>query len=232
MPAFGTSDSGSATCHSMGPQLPGVPLEMEITFWTMTPRPPTCYPTSWHTWPVELAQMTPVPSELLHQPVQLVQLHPTLQHIPHPDPTPDLQFARQKRKGLTLALHPAPTPRRPNPSPLSPQMVKMVMTVTQHPKRAMSLKKKMRQTPMAESQMTVKAQTVAALMGKVLAVAAKFQTLMARTKTLMGKLMNPAVRLKMMMKLQPKQPHLKEDPRKQSQHLPDAFTAQLGQQGF
>ena len=75
----------------------------------------------------------------------------------------------------------------------------MVMMATQHPKRAASLKKKMRWTPMAEPQMTAKAQMAAALMGKVLAVVAKFQTLMARKKTLTGKLMNPEVRLKSQM---------------------------------
>ena len=78
----------------------------------------------------------------------------------------------------------------------SPQMVKMVMMATQHPKRAMSLKRKMRWTLIVEPQMTAKAQTAAALMGKVLVATAKLQTLMARTKTLMGKPMNPAVRLK------------------------------------
>ena len=59
----------------------------------------------------------------------------------------------------------------------------MVMTVTQHPKKAASLKKKMRQTPTAEPQMTAKAQ-VAALTEKVLAVMGKFQMMMARKKTL------------------------------------------------
>ena len=87
----------------------------------------------------------------------------------------------------------------PNPSLWLLQMVKMIMMVTQHPKRATSLRKKMRWTPMAEPQMTAKAQTAVALMGKVLAVAAKFQTLMARMKTLTGKPMNPAVRLKSQM---------------------------------
>ena len=169
---------------------------------------------------------------------------PPLQHIHHPDPTSELQFARLKRKGLILAPCPAPTPRRPNPSPQSPQTVKTVMMVTQHPKRAMSLKRKIRWTQMAEPQMTVKAQMVAPLMGEILVVAVKFQTLMARMKTLIEKLMNPAVKLKsqmlkvaqalqnLMMKLQPKQPTCKEDPRKQAQHLPDVFTAPLGQQGF
>ena len=55
--------------------------------------------------------------------------------------------------------------------------------MTQHPKRAVSLKKKMRQTPTADPQITVKAQIVVALMGKVLVAAVKFQTLMARKKT-------------------------------------------------
>ena len=67
---------------------------------------------------------------------------PPLQHIHHPDPAPELPFTRLKRKGLDLAPHPAPTARRPNPSPQLPQMVKTVMIATQHPKRAMSLKKK------------------------------------------------------------------------------------------
>ena len=124
---------------------------------------------------------------------------PPLQHTHHPDPTPELPFARLKRKCLALVLCPAPTPRRPNPSPWLPRMVKMVMMVTQHPKRAMSLKKKMRWTPMVEPQMTAKAQMVAALMGTVLAVAAKFQMLMAKMKTLTGKLMNLTVRLKSQM---------------------------------
>ena len=59
-----------------------------------------------------------------------------------------------------------------------------------------NLKKEMRRTPTVEPQVTAKAQIVAALMGKVLAAAAKFQMLMARKKTRMGKPMNPAVRLK------------------------------------
>ena len=143
--------------------------------------------------------MTPVPSELLHQLVWPAQLCPSLQHIHHPDPTPELPSVRLKRKGLTLALHQAPTPRRPNPSPHLHQMVKTVMMVTEHPKRAMSLKKKMRQTPTAEPQMTVKAQMAVVLIGKVLAMVAKFQTLMARKKTLTRKTMNPAVRLKSQM---------------------------------
>ena len=49
---------------------------------------------------------------------------------------------------------------------------------------------------MAEPQMTVKAQMVAALTGKVLVVVANLQTLMARKKTLMGNPTNPASRLK------------------------------------
>ena len=69
------------------------------------------------------------------------------------------------------------------------------MTMAQHPKKAASLKKMMRQTLTAEPQVTAKAQPVAALMGKVLA-AVKFQKLMAQMKTLTGKPMNPAVRLK------------------------------------
>ena len=56
----------------------------------------------------------------------------------------------------------------PNLSPRSAQIVKVVMTVTRHPQRAMSLRKKMRQTLMAEPEMTVKAQMVATLMRKVL----------------------------------------------------------------
>ena len=82
---------------------------------------------------------------------------PPLQHIHHPDPTPELPFMRLKRKGLTLALHPAPTPRRPNLGLRLPQMVKTAMMATQHPKRATSLKRKMRWTPTAEPQLTVKA---------------------------------------------------------------------------
>ena len=77
-----------------------------------------------------------------------------------------------------------------------PQTVKIVMMLNQHPKRATSLKQKMRQTPTAEPQITVKVQTVAALIGKVLVAVAKFQMLMAMKKTLTGKPMNPAVRLK------------------------------------
>ena len=144
---------------------------------------------------------------------------PPLQHIHHPDPTPELPFVRLKRKGPTLALHPAPTPRRPNLSPWSPRMVKTVMMVIQHPKWAMSLRKKMKQTLTAEPEMTAKAMAMA-LMRKVLAAMAKLLILMAGMKTLMGKLMNPAVRLKsqmlkatpalqnLMMKLKPKQPCL------------------------
>ena len=41
----------------------------------------------------------------------------SLQHIHHLDPAPELQLVSLKRTGLTLDLHPAPTPRRPNPSP-------------------------------------------------------------------------------------------------------------------
>ena len=93
-------------------------------------------------------------------------------------------FTRLKRKGPTLALHPAPTPRRPNLSPQSPQMVKAVMMLTQHPKRAKSLRKKMRWTSMAEPEMTAKAQMAMALTRKVLAVVAKLPMLMARTKRL------------------------------------------------
>ena len=137
-----------------------------------------------------------------------------------------------ERKGLALALHPAPTPRRPNPSPWSPQGVKMVMTVTQYPKRAVSLKKKMKQTLTAEPQVTMKAQV--ALTGKVLVVT-KFQMLMARKKTLMRKPMNPAVRLKgqtlkaapalqnLMMKFQPKQPHLQRRPQEATPTPPRCF---------
>ena len=83
----------------------------------------------------------PVPAELLHQPVQLVQLCPSLQHIHHQDPAPELQLTRLKGKGLTVAPHPAPTPRRPNLSPQSSQVVKMIMTATHYPNRAASLKK-------------------------------------------------------------------------------------------
>ena len=126
------------------------------------PRPPTCCPASWCILLAEWAQMAPVPSELLHQLVQLAQPCPSLQHIHHPDPAPELPFARLKRKGLTLALCPAPTPRRPNPSL---QLIQMVMMATQHPKGAMSLKKKMRQTLMVEPQMTAKALMAVALMG-------------------------------------------------------------------
>ena len=68
--------------------------------------------------------------------------------------------------------------RRPNPSPQSPQVVKIVMTATQLPNRAASLKNEMRQTPMVEPQVTAKAQMVVVLM-----VVAKFQMLMARKKT-------------------------------------------------
>ena len=101
-----------------------------------------------------------------------------------------------KKKGLALALHPAPTPRRPNLIPWLPLMVKMVMTATQHPKRATSLKRKMKKTLTVEPQMIVKAQMAAALMRMVLVTVAKFPTLMARMKTLTGKLINPTVRLK------------------------------------
>ena len=72
-------------------------------------------------------------------------------------------------------------------------MVKVVMMVTWHSKRAMSWRKKMRQTPMVGSEMTVKAQMVMALMRKVLAVVAKLPMLMARMRTLKRKPMNPAV---------------------------------------
>ena len=125
----------------------------------------------------------PSPIRAAYQPVWVVQPCPSLQHIHHPDPAPELQLTRLKRKGLTLAPHPVPTPRRPNLGPQSPQAVKTVMTVTQHPKRAASLKKEMRQTPTVEPWVTAKAQMVAALMGKVLVAAAKFQMLMARKKT-------------------------------------------------
>ena len=103
--------------------------------------------------------------------------------------------------------------------PWSPQVVKMIMTVTQHPKRAVSLRKKMRWTLTVKPQVTAKDQMVAALNGKVPVVAIKFQTLLARKKILTVKLMNPAVRLKgqmlkvapalqnLMMKFWPKQPH-------------------------
>ena len=56
--------------------------------------------------------------------------------------------------------------------------------------------KKMRWTPTVEPEMTAKAQMAADLTGKVLVAAMKVQMLMAKTKTLMGKLMNPAMRLK------------------------------------
>ena len=128
---------------------------------------------AWATNLLSHKQMTPVPSDLLHQLVWLAQLHPSLQHIHHPDPAPELPFMRLKRKGLALVLHPAPTSRRPNLSPWLPQMVKAVMTVTQHPKRAMSLKKKMMWTPTVEPKMTAKAQTVVALMRKVLVAAVR-----------------------------------------------------------
>ena len=74
--------------------------------------------------------------------------------------------------------------------------MKVVMTVTQHPKRVTSLRKKMRQTLTVGPEMTVKTQMPMALMRKILVVVVKLPMLMARTKTLMGKPMNPAVRLK------------------------------------
>ena len=51
----------------------------------------------------------------------------------------------------------------------------------------------MRQTLTTGPEMTAKAQMAMALMRKVLVVLAKLQMLVARTKTLMEKLMNPAV---------------------------------------
>ena len=72
---------------------------------------------------------------------------PSLQHIHHPDPAPELPFMRLKRKGLALAPVQHPLPGDQTPSSWSPQMVKVVMMATQHPKRATSLRKKMKQTP-------------------------------------------------------------------------------------
>ena len=152
-------------------------------------------PTSWRIWLMGWDQTTRVQSELPHQ---LAQPCPPLQHIHHPDPAPELPFATLKRKGLALALHPAPIPRRPNPSPRLPQMVKAAMMATRHPKRATSLRKKIRQTLMAEPKMTAKAQMVTALTRKALVAVAKLPMLML-TKTWTVKLMNPAVRLKSQM---------------------------------
>ena len=196
---------------------------------------PTCCPTSWHVWLMEQAQMIPVLPKLLHQLAWPAQPHPPLQHIHHPDPAPELPLARLKRKGLALALHPAPTPRRRNLSPRLPQVVKMAMTVTQHSKRTMSLKRKMRQTLTVEPQVTVKAQMAAALTGMVLAAVAKFQVLMARMKTLIERLMNLAVRLKsqtlkatpalqnLMMNLWPKQSHSQRGPQEATPTPPRHF---------
>ena len=117
------------------------------------------------------SQMTPSPAELLHQ---LAQACSSLQHIHHVDPTPNFQLTGQKRTGPTLTLCPASIPRKPNLGPPSLWAARMVMMVTQHPKRAASLKKKMRWTPKVELQMMiesleiVRALVVAPLMGKVL----------------------------------------------------------------
>ena len=73
------------------------------------------------------------------------------------------------------------------------------MMVNQHPKKTVSLKKKRRLTLTI-----VMAQVVVALMGKVLVAAATPQMQMVMRKTLMGKSMNPAMRLKsQMLKMAP-----------------------------
>ena len=190
--------------------------------------------------------MTPAPTEQLHLPVQPCLI---LQHTCQPDliPTPGLHLTRPKWKGPAPAPHPAPTPRRLNQNLLQDQVVKTVMAVTQHPKRAMRPMKKMRPIPMAKPPGMGKAQMAEALTVKTL-------TRVVRLQIMTGEPGNPTARLKgQMLRAVPAPSETdgeiptraatpvketkggtlnKGGQRRQPQLLSDALTAQLGQQGY